>query len=286
MKLPQEIAKQCAITLQSYTAIAGGDSTRTLQLYDGTKYYFLKICTHTHPQFFEQEAAGLVALRNSKQIHTPNVLQVGVCGEAQFLLLEWIEPTEPSLRFWEAAGRSLAALHQPAQLYFGWEQDNFISILPQQNQQHTSWSSFYINCRLQPLIQTLYDRRVFNGQDVSNSELLFQRVEHLFPIEQPSLLHGDLWNGNLLCGPKQQAVFIDPSVYYGHREMDLGMTLLFGGFHQRFYEAYEQANPLSNNWRERLPYTQLYPLLVHSFLFGGTYIQWVKRILKGESSNA
>ena len=101
-----------------------------------------------------------------------------------------------------------------------------------------------------------------------------------FPIEPPALLHGDLWSGNFLISSNGQAAIYDPAVYYGHREMDIGMTKLFGGFDQRFYDAYNATYPLEKDWEKRLQVTQLYPLLVHAVLFGGHYISQVREIIK------
>ena len=100
------------------------------------------------------------------------------------------------------------------------------------------------------------------------------------PIEPPSFLHGDLWSGNYMITSSGYATIFDPAVYFWHREMDIGMTKLFGGFDHRFYEAYNEAYPLEKGWEKRLPITQLYPLLVHAVLFGGHYISNVKDIVK------
>ena len=111
-------------------------------------------------------------------------------------------------------------------------------------------------------------------------ERLFHQLDTLFPTEPPALLHGDLWSGNFLCDEKSRPVLIDPAVYYGHREMDLAMTKLFGGFDAELYKAYHAEWPLEQGWEERLELYNLYPLLVHVNLFGGAYVQQVETILK------
>ena len=113
----------------------------------------------------------------------------------------------------------------------------------------------------------------------SKFEQLYNKLDGIFPKEQASLLHGDLWSGNFISGEDDTPWLIDPAVYYGHREMDIGMTLLFGGFDQLFYEAYNSSNPLESDWKTRVPLTQLYPLLVHVNLFGESYINQVKSVL-------
>jgi len=110
--------------------------------------------------------------------------------------------------------------------------------------------------------------------------MVCKKSEFLFPEEPPALLHGDLWSGNFKITTEGEATIFDPAVYYGHREMDIGMTLLFGGFDQRFYEAYHEIYPLEKDWKQRIPLTQLYPLLVHALLFGGHYVESVRRIMK------
>jgi fructosamine-3-kinase len=131
----------------------------------------------------------------------------------------------------------------------------------------------------------VYNKKQFTKTDVQFAEKLCLRFVEIFPEEQPALLHGDLWAGNFMavkasnsnsCVPS----IFDPAVYFGHREMDIGMALLFGGFDSRFFEAYDVLYPLEQNWRQRVPLTQLYPLLVHALLFGGGYIFKCQQIIK------
>jgi fructosamine-3-kinase len=111
-------------------------------------------------------------------------------------------------------------------------------------------------------------------------EILYSKLGEIFPEEAPSLIHGDLWSGNFLSDSKGNPVIFDPAVYYGHREMDIGMCLLFGGFSQDFYDAYNESFPLEKGWEERVPVTTLYPLLVHVLLFGASYAHQVKQLLR------
>jgi protein-ribulosamine 3-kinase len=111
-------------------------------------------------------------------------------------------------------------------------------------------------------------------------ERLFHKLDKLFPAEAPALLHGDLWSGNVLCDDHANPVLIDPAVYYGHREMDLAMTRLFGGFDAGLYAAYHAESPLEQGWEERADLCNLYPLMVHVNLFGGGYVAQVEAVLK------
>jgi fructosamine-3-kinase len=120
------------------------------------------------------------------------------------------------------------------------------------------------------------------GRDtVQAFERFYNRLDEIFPVERPSLVHGDLWGGNYMSSETGEPVLIDPAVYYGHREMDIGMSRLFGGFAARFYDIYNGVFPLEPGWEERMDYCNIYPLMVHVNLFGGGYLQSVIRILKG-----
>jgi fructosamine-3-kinase len=127
-----------------------------------------------------------------------------------------------------------------------------------------------------PLAKQIFDT---GSREMKNAELLCGKLNQLFPREHPSLLHGDLWSGNFMCSAKGPAIF-DPAVYCGHREMDLGMTKLFGGFDNEFYEAYNHTYPLEKDWQKRVPLAQLYPLLVHAILFGGGYASNAANIIR------
>jgi fructosamine-3-kinase len=127
-------------------------------------------------------------------------------------------------------------------------------------------------------VKKLFDAGDLSATDIRDADLFCNNIRTIFPGEPPSLLHGDLWAGNYMITSTGYAAVFDPAVYCGHREMDIGMTKLFGGFDQRFYDAYNETYPLEKGWENRLPITQLYPLLVHAVLFGGHYISEVKHV--------
>jgi fructosamine-3-kinase len=192
--------------------------------------------------------------------------------------LEWLEKGAPKKDMWENFGRGLAIMHKQPQEYFGSNENNYIGSLDQNNDPHKEWHSFYTECRIKPLVKKLFDTGIFSSTDIRDADLLCNSLKTILPIEPPSFLHGDLWAGNYMITSSGYAAIFDPAVYFGHREMDIGMTRLFGGFDQRFYEAYHETYPLEKEWEKRLPITQLYPLLVHAVLFGGHYISEVKHI--------
>jgi fructosamine-3-kinase len=169
-------------------------------------------------------------------------------------------------------------MHKQPQEYFGSNEDNYIGSLEQDNDPHDEWHSFYTECRIRPLVKKLFDAGDFSATDIRDADIFCHKLKTIFPGEPPSFLHGDLWAGNYMITSSGYASIFDPAVYCGHREMDIGMTKLFGGFDQRFYEAYNEIYPLEKEWEKRLPITQLYPLLVHAVLFDGHYISEVKHV--------
>jgi len=257
---------------------------------DGSSY-FLKWNVR-HPELFPAEARGLEALAAVAAVRTPYVVAAsGGTGQggAGWLLLEWIAPGEEGPRFGRRLGRGLAELHRPGDGGWGWDRDNYLGPLPQTNRIRATWGEFWRDERLRPQLRGARKAGLRPGSE-EEWERLFSRIEELVaPAEEegPSLLHGDLWHGNVLADRQGRPVLIDPAVYRGHREVDLAMTELFGGFSRDFYRAYEEARPLRPGYRERRrDLYQLYPLLVHVNLFGGGYLDRTARTLRRILSRA
>jgi fructosamine-3-kinase len=158
--------------------------------------------------------------------------------------------------------------------------NNYIGSLNQKNDYCDTWSEFYATQRIMPLIRLAFDQHKCTKEDVALTESLCKRLYTLFPEEKPVLIHGDLWSGNFMSDADGQPVIYDPAVYYGSREMDVAMSLLFAGFDKSFYEYYNDAFPLESNWKGRIQLCQLYPLLVHLNLFGGHYYYSVMDVIK------
>ena len=282
----QTVFDDCGLNIARFEQVAGGDINDCYCLYERDAKYFLKVNdAGRYPGMFEKEANGLDALRDRSHILVPAVIKQGIAGQQQYLLLEWIEKGSPTFSSWQRFGTSLAELHKTTQSYFGWDEDNFIGSLVQRNTKYSSWHEFYAVCRIMPLAKMLFNTGAFSRQDILYAESFCKKLEQLFPVESPSLLHGDLWSGNMLTSVAGQPVIIDPAVYYGHREMDIGMTKLFGGFDQRFYDSYIESFPMEKGWQERVLLTQLYPLLVHAVLFGGHYISTARSIIRSLHSH-
>ena len=283
--LPSAITQQCeeilGTSILAAQPVSGGDVNQALVLETGEGHFFLKINTApVSGRMFETEAAGLAVLASTGSIKTPAVLGFGSTAEGSFLLMEHIETGYRPAGFWEKFGAALAELHRNAAPNFGLDHDNFIGSLSQPNCQHDNWPDFYINERLLPQLDIAKQQTRLQPVDFQGFETLFNRLADLCPTEPPALVHGDFWSGNFLCDTGGQPVLIDPATCYAHREMDLAMSRLFGGFDRPFYRSYEEAWPLAPGFEQRLPVYQLYYLLVHVNLFGGGYVGSVRSALK------
>ena len=261
--------------------MGGGSINDAWRLETDAGRFFLKTnSADSFPSMFEAEADGLQRLREAGPLRVPEVIAHGEDHDDSFLLLEWVESGTRKPGFWAGFGRGLAQLHRHTQKHFGLERDNYIGSLVQRNTAASDWPSFFIHQRLEPQLKMARDRKRVEAGMAFRFERLFHQLDKLFPAEPPALLHGDLWTGNFLCDSNSRPVLIDPAVYYGHREMDMAMTRLFGGFDVDLYAAYHAEWPLEQRWEERVDLCNLYPLLVHVNLFGGGYVAQVEAVLK------
>ena len=243
--------------------------------------YFLKWNDEKKfPAMFEAESKGLQLLNIQGVIRIPDVIACGTRNSFQFLLLEFIDQKSKARNYWQQLGDKLAALHRCSAPYFGLDHDNYIGSLRQLNHPDSNWIAFFIEQRLTVQVKHAIDAGSAPSDWAKKFESLYARLPSLLPQEKPALLHGDLWSGNLITDDKGEPCLIDPAVYYGNREADLAMTKLFGGFEPEFYRAYEQAFPLEPGYQGRVDLYNLYPLLVHVNLFGGSYVHSVDGILR------
>lgn len=268
-------------TILNATPVSGGCINYCFHLETSSGTFFLKYNdAAAYPNMFKSEATGLQLLQHANALTVPHVHFHGEANGYSFLLLEWIDGDRRQKNFWEDFGKSLAKLHMVNEANFGLDHDNYIGSLAQSNTKHADWKSFFIEERIQPQLKLAMEKNLVDAATVKQFEKLFNYFESLIPQEKPSLLHGDLWNGNYLVDKNGKAVLIDPAVYFGHREMDLSMTKLFGGFDPEFYNAYNESFPLEKGFEKRIDIHNLYPLLVHVNLFGGGYLQQVKVVLR------
>lgn len=269
------------VDVEAQFPVGGGSINDAWRLETDAGRFFLKInSADRFPSMFEAEADGLRRLREAGPLKVPEVIAHGEDHDDSFLLLEWVEAGIKGPGFWADFGRGLAQLHRNTQERFGLERDNYIGSLVQRNTQESDWPSFFIHQRLEQQLKMARDRKRVEAGMAFRFERLFHQLDKLFPAEPPALLHGDLWSGNFLCDNMGRPVLIDPAVYYGHREMDLAMTRLFGGFDAELYAAYHTEWPLEQGWEERVDLCNLYPLLVHVNLFGGGYVAQVEGVLR------
>lgn len=268
------------VRLVDIARVGGGSINEAYRLDTRKGIFFVKInSAKKYPQMFEKEALGLKLLRETNTLEVPEVIATGNTGEETFLLLPYIFSKAMLSNFWSLFGEQLAALHSHTQPVFGLDHDNYIGSLVQTNGMHDSWIPFFIEERLEPQLRLARNQGRVGSSTTQAFQRFYNRLDELFPAEPPALLHGDLWSGNFMVGEQGEPVLIDPAVYYGHREMDLAMSQLFGGFSPSFYEAYHAHCPLKKGWQKRLDYCNLYPLMVHVNLFGGSYLESVKAIL-------
>ena len=269
------------IQISSVHPVGGGSINSAYGLETNVGKFFVKLNSASrYPGMFKKEAMGLKILSDAGELPVPEIVGFGENHAEAFLVLKFIETGTSSAGFWENFGHALARLHGHSADSFGLDHDNYIGSLPQRNTFHNTWETFFVEERLQPLMHMAFDNKLLNNNDIKAFKNFFGQIDTLFPKEPPALLHGDLWSGNFMTNQAGEAVLIDPAVYFGHREMDLGMSQLFGGFHRQFYEAYNEIRPLEPGWEKRLDYCNLYPLLVHVNLFGGSYVGSVRRILQ------
>ena len=282
--LKSRLEKILSEPIKSTSSVSGGciADSRKLQLESG-KVFFLKQLRGSSSGAFDAEVSGLKELRKSGSVNVPKV----VCKGPDFLLLQWIEAGySRSNSSMEMLGRQFAKLHRYRGKKFGFSDDNLLGDSPQSNKPSKegslNWAVFYAENRLEFQTSLAVKNGYVTPEMRNLMDNLIKKVPDLISgtEEEPSLLHGDLWSGNYLIDKMGIPWLIDPAVYYGHREADLAMTSLFGGFSNTFYSAYKSAYPISQGYAEREPLYQLYHLLNHLNLFGTGYYGQVISILK------
>lgn len=265
----------------SLLPLAGGDINRAhrAELADGRRIFVKSNCDAPRG-LFRAEALGLHWLGETRAVDVPRVLHVAD-GELPALLLEYIETTSPTRWACEKFGRGLAALHGSAAGAFGGLPSNFIGTFVQDNTPTASWYQFWIERRLAPLVRSAIDQGRAPPTWTALFDALYVKIPNVVTAPAfPERLHGDLWAGNRLMS-SAGVVLIDPAAYGGHGEVDLAMMRLFGGFEEVTFDAYIEArNTRMEGLAERLRIYQLYPLLVHVHLFGGSYVSAVEQTLR------
>ena len=290
--LGQALAAALGAEVASASGVAGGSINHAARVtLDDGRTIFVKHHPDAPPGGFVVEAAGLAWLAEAGALRTPEVLAVGDAPGERFLALEWIgrgvgdsQLGECALPTWESPaarfGRGLARLHRFGAPAFGLDHDNVIGPLHQSNLPCDTWVEFLATRRLLPMARAAVDTGALTISAASRIEHLAARLPGLCgPEEPPARLHGDLWGGNAMLDADGGPVVIDPAVYGGHREVDLAMMRLFGGFPAEAFDAYDAEYPLAPGHVDRVELFQLYPVLVHVVLFGGSYAATADRIV-------
>ncbi len=281
--MDQAIVDEIRIALETspttWRSVSGGDVSEAFDtmLGDGRRVF---VKTHADPpdDFFATEAAGLDWLRDADVLPVPVVLAVG--DDPAFLVLEWIDEGSPDADTEAAFGHSLAALHAAGAPAFGREDRRTTGSRGLPNEPCETWVEFFATQRLIPLARLARDEGALEASTVRVIDRVIDRLEELGgDPEPPARLHGDLWTGNRIIDAEGQSWLIDPASHGGHREFDLAMMRLFGGFGDACFAEYATAAPLSEGWEERIPLHQLAPLVVHAVKFGGSYVASVERAL-------
>ncbi|OWW26769.1 hypothetical protein B4Q04_03555 [Zobellia sp. OII3] len=280
--LKEHIAYLLCVNIDRIQSVSGGDISEAYLLETETERFFCKINHGKNGyELFKAEKLGLEAIAQSKTIGVPKILLCESLEKGGFLVMDYIEPKRPTETDFELLGHQLAALHHhTTQNEFGFSTDNFIGNLIQSNSNHMQWGEFYVQERLMPQLQLAKETGKLNDGEIPTEDKLLQSCQNLFPNAKPSLLHGDLWSGNYLISQNGTPYLIDPAVYYGHHEVDLAMTRLFGGFGPSFYSAYQEHFRPVGHENERNDLYQLYYLLVHLNLFESSYKASVTQILQ------
>lgn len=261
-------------------AVSGGCINSAFRLGDATRTFFVKTNRAALLDMFEAEAAGLDTLADSQTLRVPRPVCTGTCDGVAFIVMEYLAPGRGSRLGWQLAGERLAAMHRVSSTTFGWSRDNTIGATPQPNSRDADWVAFWREQRLGHQLG-LAARKGYGGRlQALGARLMDQLPALIDHAPAASLLHGDLWGGNLGFTDNGEPMIFDPAVYFGDREADIAMTELFGGFDREFYAAYQAAWPLEAGYRVRKQLYNLYHILNHLNLFGGGYQGQAERMMQ------
>ena len=270
------------IKLSDFHFTSGGCINNTGILNTDIGEFFIKWNSKSRfPDMFELEKKGLQILSEAE--HDLKIPKGYFCASDEqhvFILMESIKSGQRKPDYWEVLGRGLADLHSNTSGYFGLDHNNYIGSLEQSNIPNSSWQAFFAEERLRKPFKKAFDKGLLTKSDSQNLESLINNLNSNIPENCPvSLLHGDLWSGNLMVDEKGNPALIDPAIYYGFREMEIAFTELFGRFGSDFYSSYIETWPLETGFNSRKDIWNLYPILVHVNLFGGSYVSSARSIL-------
>ncbi|QGK69360.1 phosphotransferase [Allosaccharopolyspora coralli] len=254
--------------------LTGGDTSAAFEVRCSNGETVFVKRTDGMPGAVPAEAASLRWLANSGTVPVPAVHG----HDEHWLVTDHVASGRPSSTAAETFGRQLATLHASGADGFGapppdGPADAWIGLAPMRNEVKSDWPTFYATHRVEPYVRRATDQGVLSGTKGDTIMRVCARLDDLAgPAEPPARLHGDLWSGNVHWGSDDRVWLIDPAAHGGHRETDIAMLHLFGCPHlERIVAAYEEVTPLADGWRARIGLHQLFPLLVHTVLFGRGY---------------
>jgi fructosamine-3-kinase len=261
-------------------SLRGGDVSEAYRVrLSSGRVVFAKTHRSPPPDFFTTEATGLRWLRAADALPVPEVLAVS--DDTRMLVLEWIDEGGRTPPDDAAFGRDLAVLHRAGAPSFGREDRRSTGSRGLPNEPTDTWTAFFATQRLGPIARLVRDASHLDGALAARLDDVARRIESLAgPDEPPARLHGDLWAGNRLVDANGNSWLIDPACFGGHREFDLAMMRLFGGFGEAAFRGYTEAFPLADGWEARIPLHQLAPIGIHAIKFGGNYVAGLDRCLR------
>jgi fructosamine-3-kinase len=271
-QIAQEISEVTEKTFQidDRRSVGGGCINQGYAVSGRGQTYFVKLNQANAVEMFAAEALGLKQMLDTKTIRVPKPLCWGIIGNSSYIAMEWLQFGNANSQSWQKMGCQLAAMHQAkGALQFGWDRNNTIGSTLQINTWTDNWADFFAEHRIGYQLK-LAKGRGGSFPDYSKVvEAVREQLNNRTP--KPSLVHGDLWSGNVACTVDGEPVILDPATYWGDREVDLAMTELFGGFPAAFYRGYNQIWQLDDGYQQRKTIYNLYHILNHFNLFGGGY---------------
>jgi protein-ribulosamine 3-kinase len=260
-----------SFSIKQQMSMAGGSINQAFLLTDGADMqYFVKTNQSGRQAMFEAESKGLQEIVSSQTIKVPEPVCFGDDGAQSYIVMEYLDMVGQADQV--ILGQQLAAMHRVTSEQFGWDIDNTIGDTYQSNTWQNNWIDFWREQRLGFQLQ-LAAENGYGGELQSLGERLLIEMPALFTGRNmvPSMLHGDLWGGNVAGLKDGTPVIYDPAFYYGDREADLAMTYVFGGFSADFYSSYQDAFPLDDGFAVRKTFYNIYHIINHLNMFGGGY---------------
>ncbi len=273
-------ATQTRFAIDNHTSVSGGCINRAVKVSNEHSSYFVKLNDADMLDMFEAECQGLTEIAHSNSITVPKPIGTGRVDDSAYIVLQSLVFGQSSKAGMRALGQQLALMHQSHQTHYGWKQNNTIGSTPQINSPCDNWLDFWQNNRLGYQLE-LAGQNGYGGPLQKKGDKLMEKMASLFPEGNPlaSLLHGDLWSGNMAILDSAAPVIFDPAVYYGDRETDIAMTELFGGFSDDFYQSYNEHYALNIHYTTRKIFYNTYHILNHLNLFGGGYGQQAQTMM-------